>query len=84
MKTLARIALALLLVQPLIALPSVAGKGSGSDSAPRTGSGNAAKCRTLTGKWRQAGENHHMRNVLNKRDKVQRKMEKIGCPVPTA
>jgi hypothetical protein len=84
MKTLVHIALVLLVVQPLIALPSTAGKASGSSDDPRTDSGNAAKCRTLTGKWRQAGDNSHMRKVMNKRDKVEKKMEKIGCPVPTA
>jgi len=55
--------------------PALAGK-RGGDAKPKS-------CQTLLGKWHQAGDSHHMRKVLNKRDKIERKMAKHGCPAPT-
>jgi hypothetical protein len=52
-------------------------------SAGKRGHAKPKSCQTLLGKWRQAGDSHHMRKVLNKRDKIERKMAKHGCPAPT-
>jgi hypothetical protein len=82
MKTLVCSALIIVMAQPLIGLPSFAAKVS--ERTAETGLDNAAKCRKLTGSWRQAGETSHMRAVLNKRSKVEKKMKKLGCPIPTA
>lgn len=81
MKTLVCFALIVLMSQSLVS-PSFAANVSGSTAAPNKD--NATRCRKLTGSWRQAGETSHMRAVLNKRSKVEKKMKRLGCPIPTA
>jgi hypothetical protein len=68
------LAAAALLVLPLAGDPALAGR----DGGHRQGQ----SCQTLLGKWRQAGDNHHMRKAMNKQDKIARKMAKRDCPVP--
>jgi hypothetical protein len=60
----------------LSAAGGLAAAGRGGDG------GGARSCQTLLGKWRQAGDNHHMRKVLNKQAKIERKMAKLDCPAP--
>ncbi|KQV28075.1 hypothetical protein ASC97_06925 [Rhizobium sp. Root1203] len=72
-------ALIMLMTQSLFGLASFAAKVS--ESTAKTSMDNAAKCRKLTGSCRHAGETSHMRAV-NRRRKVEKKMKKLGCPIP--
>jgi hypothetical protein len=80
MKTRLWLAAAALLVLPLAGNPALASNPAvaGRDGGHRQGQ----SCQALLGKWRQAGDNHHMRKAMNKQDKIARKMAKRDCPVP--
>jgi hypothetical protein len=75
MRTRSWLAASVLLGLCLMEEAALAKKGGGEGGHP--------SCQTLLGKWRQAGDNHHMRKAMNKQDKIEKKMAKLDCAAPT-